>query len=183
MKTVFIGGSRKITKLNPVINERIDNIVANGFTVLVGDANGADRCVQEYLFSKNYQNVIVFCMEGIPRNNVGNWEIRNIVAPSSEKNFDYYAAKDACMAKEASYGFMMWDAKSNGTLNNIVNLLKINKKVLVYFSPDKECYKLRSSKDLSWLLSKCDTKAVSKFEKKLGKDNLPTDGQSALAFA
>ncbi len=183
MKTVFIGGSRKLTKLNPVIIERLDNIITCELTVLVGDANGMDRCVQEYLLSKNYNQVMVFCTEGIARNNVGNWEIRNIVAPSSEKNFDYYAAKDAQMAKEASYGFMIWDAKSSGTLNNIVNLLKINKKVLVYFSPDKTCYKLQNFQKLSWLLSKCDDKSVSKFEKKLGVDKFSNNDQSALAFA
>ena len=59
------------------------------------------------------------------------------------------------MAQVASYGFMIWDGKSKGTLNNVLNLLQLQKNILVYFSPDKSCYKLKSSKDLNTLLKKC----------------------------
>jgi hypothetical protein len=183
MIKVFIGGSRKLTKLQPVIKCRVDNIIKNGFTVLVGDANGSDKCVQSYLASKNYKHVIVFCMVDVCRNNVGNWEVRNIAADSTEKNFKFYATKDLEMVKEASYGFMIWDGRSNGTLNNILNLLKRNKKVLVYFSPDKSFYTLCSFHDLSSLLAKCDRQSLEGFEKKLGITHILREEQVELEFA
>ena len=54
MISVFIGGSRKIAKLPDPVRQRLDNIVSKSFTVLVGDANGADKHVQEYLAQKLY---------------------------------------------------------------------------------------------------------------------------------
>ena len=67
------------------------------------------------------------------------------------------------MARETDYGFMIWDGKSKGTLNNIINLLKENKKVLVYFSPNKEFYNLISFNDLEKLLAKCEKKFLETF--------------------
>ena len=70
------------------------------------------------------------------------------------------------MASETDYGFMIWDGKSKGTLNNIINLLKENKKVLVYFSPNKEFYKLITFDDLEKLLARCEKKSLEIFEGK-----------------
>lgn len=183
MTKVFIGGSRKLSKLSSPVKRRIENIINNHFTVLVGDANGTDKCVQSYLAENHYEFVIVFCMADVCRNNVGAWETRNVAADSLEKDFSFYATKDLEMAKEASYGFMIWDAKSKGTLNNIINLLKRNKKVLVYFSPDKSFHTLCSFRDLSSLLAKCDKKSLELFEKKLGVMHLLKEEQAELEFA
>jgi hypothetical protein len=124
--------------------------------ILVGDANGADKCAQRYLADKKYEKVIVYCMEGACRNNIGGWETKPTAAPSSAKSFNLYKVKDEAMAQAASYGFMLWDAKSAGTLNNIINLLKLNKKTLVYFSPEKTFYTVSDYYELSDILSKCD---------------------------
>jgi len=64
MTKVFIGGSRKLTRLNKEVKKRLDNIIGRGFTVLVGDANGADKAVQRYLAGENYDSVEVLCMAG-----------------------------------------------------------------------------------------------------------------------
>ena len=77
---VFIAGSRRLSRLNNDVKRRIDNIVDKGFPVIVGDANGVDKAVQQYLSSRNYTNVVVFCMEGGCRNNVGAWPMRTIRA-------------------------------------------------------------------------------------------------------
>ena len=37
------------------------NIIKNKYTILIGDANGIDRSVQQYLFLRNYLDVEVFC--------------------------------------------------------------------------------------------------------------------------
>lgn len=141
---VFIAGSRKIARLNNVLMERLDKIIKSGHSVLVGDANGVDKIVQKYLFEQKYRDVFVFCVGSICRNNIGHWEVKNINEPSRIKNFEYFATKDLQMAKEADYGLMIWDSKSKGTLNNILNLLKRDKMVVVYFSTEKKFYNLSS---------------------------------------
>lgn len=167
MNKIFIGGSRKVSRLSKDVLKRIDNIINNDLTVLVGDANGADKCVQKYLFQKDYKNVLVFCTGFSCRNNIGNWETRNIEVNNKVKGFDFYTIKDIEMAKESSHGFMIWDAKSRGTLNNIINLLKENKVVLVYFAPDESFYKIKDLEDLAALLSRCDPHDVRVFNEKL----------------
>ena len=37
-------------------------MIENGFTILVGDANGADKAVQRYLAANGNGNIIVPCM-------------------------------------------------------------------------------------------------------------------------
>src|SRR2546421_8998575 len=130
---VFIAGSRRLVRLSKDVKLRIDNIVDKGFTVFIGDANGVDRAVQQYLSSKNYDKVTVFCMEGGCRNNVGDWPTRIIAAPDgSRRDFSYYSTKDRAMVAETDYGLMLWDGKSRGTLRSIVDLVRQNKPVVVY---------------------------------------------------
>ncbi len=83
--------------------------------------------------SRRYDLVEVFCIEGLCRNNVGNWPVRRIPAPNGRKNFTYYEAKDIVMADEASIGFMIWDGQSLGTLMNVYRLVNQGKKVVIYF--------------------------------------------------
>ena len=165
MMIVFIGGSRRITRLSKAIQSRLDNIIDKGFTVVAGNANGVDKAVQKYFAGRHYKNVVIFCMGGTCRNNIGNWETRNISPQTAKKDFNYYATKDLQMANEASCGFMIWDMKSKGTLNNIINLLKRQKKVLVYVSLDKSFSTLHGIDDLLSLLTRCDKNAVERFKK------------------
>ena len=164
---VFIGGSRRISRVNKHVKKRLEQIIQNEYTVIIGDANGTDRCVQDYLFGKNYRNVLVFCMGSKCRNNIGNWQIRSIQTAESNRDFHYYSTKDLEMVKEADYGFMIWDAKSKGTLSNLVNLLKDSKKVLMYFFPERNFYTLATFDDLKRILSKCDHTSIDALEKKL----------------
>jgi hypothetical protein len=156
MNKVFIGGSRKIEKLTSDITKKLDVFINDGSTILIGDANGADMSVQKYLSNKKYDNVIVFCMESKCRNNVGNWNVKSIRTDLKTKNFDYYSTKDLEMVNEADYAFMIWDAKSKGTLNNIQNLVKGGKTVLVHLSPEKRSYKVRNLSGLKKLIAKCE---------------------------
>lgn len=55
-----------------------------------------------------------------------------IDASPSAKGFEFYAQKDKAMAKDADFGLMVWDGKSKGTLNNMINLLLQEKSVLLY---------------------------------------------------
>jgi adenine-specific DNA-methyltransferase len=126
-----------------------------GFPVLVGDANGADKAVQKYLQSRGYKAVEVFCSGGECRNNLGKWPIRAVATSQTRKNFEYYSAKDEEMAQEASVGFMIWDGKSAGTLANAARLLRQGKKVVIYFTPEKRFLTLRAEDDWERLVSNC----------------------------
>lgn len=152
---VFIGGSRAVSKLNTVIRARLDDFIKRGCTILIGDANGADKAVQTYFAKKAYSNVMVFCMEEC-RNNVGAWPTRRIQPPLGSKGFTYYAAKDFAMSKEAQCGVMLWDGKSKGTLQNMLNLIGAGKRTLVYFAPTKNFHVLTNDHDLQGLLARCE---------------------------
>jgi hypothetical protein len=168
MHSVFVAGSRALSKLNVQVKERLDNIVKQNLTVLVGDANGADKAVQRYLAERGYQHVFVYCME-VCRNNVGNWPTRAHMPESGLRhNRQYYGIKDAAMAKDASCGFMIWDGASKGTLTNVMNLLNAEKKVLLYSAPKKHFFTLRTPEDLNHVLNASGIKNVAAFLASLG---------------
>src|SRR5213592_2081572 len=161
MHSVFVAGSRALSKLNAQVKERLDNILRKEFTVLVGDANGADKAVQRYLAEREYGHVVVYCME-VCRNNVGNWPIRSHSAdPAVKRDRHYYGIKDRAMAKDASCGFMLWDGISKGTLTNVINLLDYDKKVLLFSAPKKQFFTLRKPEDLNQTLRANGVKDVA----------------------
>ncbi len=167
MTKIFIGGSRRLSRMNINVKTKLEAIIQKNYTILVGDANGADKSVQQYLLDRHYGNVIVFCMANGCRNNLGQWEERRIQVRGNKNGFEFYSAKDAEMAREADYGFMLWDAKSKGTLQNIINLLRSNKRTLVYISPERDFLVLDTLGDIPNLLAKCDEKDRNFLEDKL----------------
>ncbi len=149
---VFVGGSRRLSRLNKEVRRRLDNIVEKGLTVFVGDANGADKAVQRYLADKRYDKVVVFCMAGGCRNNIGDWPTSETRAASGARGFSYYATKDRAMAAEADYGLMLWDGSSRGTFASVLDLVLRGKPVVVYAAPSKSCVTLRGPAQLTeWL--------------------------------
>jgi hypothetical protein len=177
---VFIGGSRAVSKLNAVIRGRLDDLIKRGCTILVGDANGADKAVQTYFAQKHYSNVTVFCMEKC-RNNVGGWPTRVIQPPAGSRGFSYYAAKDFVMAEEAQCGVMLWDAKSKGTLQNMLNLIAGGKRTLVYFAPSKDFNVIANQQELQALLARCEKRDIDSAVRALGLKT-PLD-QTSLPLA
>ena len=131
-KKVFIGGSRRLTRLNNDVIGHLDRIIESRLPVLIGDANGADKAVQSYLCERNYPNVTVFHSGKKWRNNVGNWDTEQVEPPTKRRDYNFYAAKDKRMAEEANYGLAIWDGKSKGTLHQIQRLRNQDKKVVVY---------------------------------------------------
>jgi len=67
-------------------------MIEKRFTILVGDANSADKAVQRYLAEKAYRNAVVYCMDGKCRNNVGNLPV-GVVAGPGVRGFAYHALK------------------------------------------------------------------------------------------
>lgn len=158
MSSVFVAGSRQISRLPAEVRARIDTMIEEGFQILIGDANGADKAIQRHLADRSYQNVLVHCMKDHCRNNVGNWPTREVAAPRDAKGFGYYSRKDRAMAEAAEYGLMLWDGKSKGTVNNVVNLSRDHKPVVVYVASTKRFRTIKSLDDLNDLLAKSASK-------------------------
>lgn len=166
---VFIAGPRAVSSLNKHVKERLNNLVNNNFEILVGDANGIDKQIQSFFNSVNYNAVKVFASNGKARNNIGGWKVESVNVQPGVKGFDFYAAKDMEMAKAADYGFMIWNGKSKGTLNNINNLVKLNKKVLVYLIPNKQFYTICDIHDIDKLFTK-EKKTIKPYNSETNQD-------------
>jgi hypothetical protein len=152
---VFIAGPRAIRTLSPTVQERLRNIIEQKITVLVGDASGIDKMIQEYFSDANYKDVLVYASNGVARNNVGQWKVQNVPVRDNATGFAFYVEKDKAMADNADYGFMIWNGKSKGTLNNMVNLVSFNKEVLLYFTPHKRFYHINSMDRIHGLTDIC----------------------------
>jgi hypothetical protein len=148
MEAVFLGGSRSITRLDKGVRSELDRLIDRGLWLFVGDANGADRALQQHLADRGYKRVVVYAVTGMLRNNVGCWEVRFVDPPRRARGFDLYSVKDTQMAKDASYGLMLWNGKSRGTLENVRNLLAQGKPVAVHLAPARRFVSLKATKDL-----------------------------------
>jgi hypothetical protein len=159
---VFVGGSRRISRLNVGLRKRLEQIVEKQLAVLVGDANGADKALQDFFRERHYPNVVVFCTEGHCRNNLGEWPVRPIKPPHHTRDFEYFTAKDAAMAHEADFGLMLWDGSSAGTVVNVARLVASHRPVVIYISPQRRFLTLKSREDLAVLLASCPTAVRSR---------------------
>ena len=171
MTIVFVSGSRRVSRINDMIRDRIRNMIDQDFRIVVGDANGADKALQKFLAEMQYSNVIVFFSGKTCRNNIGEWDTRQITVDPSLKGRAFYTQKDKAMAAEADYGFVLWDGKSAGSISNVFELLKHGKKIVVYFAPEKQFLTVSSLDDAKELLSKCDPDTFDSISKKI---NLPS---------
>lgn len=177
MTKVFIGGSRHISRLDSDVKRRIDRIIEKRLQVLVGDANGVDKAVQEYLHGKGYNLVEIFCSGDSCRNNRGGWATRMIPVPKSgkRKDFGFYTTKDRAMAEEATVGLMLWDRESVGTAMNVLRLVRNNKTAVVYVAPDHEFVDVRNESDWERFLSRCG----DKLKERIAKESLAEQGDAS----
>ncbi|MEG3899233.1 MULTISPECIES: hypothetical protein [unclassified Microcoleus] len=112
-KIVMISGSRSIKDISAVLPS-IDRIMELNFSIILGDASGVDKLVQEYLRNSNYLDVKVYFAlwsgNGKPRNVTG---FQTVGIPGS------YVDRDKAMCSICDYGLALWDGRSRGTKNNI----------------------------------------------------------------
>jgi hypothetical protein len=160
---IFIGGSRRISRLHDDVRCRLDRIVAQRLPVVVGDANGADKAVQTYFRERGYDLVEVFCAGGACRNNLGHWPVHAVSTNGKRHNFSFYASKDREMAEEASCGLMIWDGESKGTLMNVARLVHQGKPVDIYTIPN-DLTQVRNTADWYALLSRCPVDLRTRIE-------------------
>jgi len=128
MNKIFISGSISRKSLSDSELACLEQIVENENIILIGDAYGADRAVQQWLAERDYRAVIVYFAGENPRNNVGKWQTRNIPNPENLEGRSRYQLKDKAMADECDCAVMFWDGKSKGTKDNMDYMDKLNKK-------------------------------------------------------
>lgn len=168
MTRVFVSGSMKIKHLDSQVIDRLKNIVDSQYWVIVGDADGVDSSVQEYLKAEGATSVVVYCSGETPRNNLGSWRTKSVATTSKPGTRDYFTAKDKRMAEDCDYGFMVWDARSTGTLSNAIELVGKKKIALVYVNKAKEFRKVKDVKDIEALLSFMSDTSLRKADEKIG---------------
>jgi len=164
MKKVFIAGSRRLSRVPPEVRQRLDEMIRRELTILVGDANGADKAVQAYFAEKGYANVTVYCTGGDCRNNVARWPIRAVPAPHASRDFAYFTAKDAAMADDADVALMLWDGQSSGTIVNVARLVSRSKPTVIYSAPTKTFATLKTPEELIEFLSAADPGVRAKLD-------------------
>ena len=179
MTTVFVSGSRNISSLNQEVRDRLQNILDQHLPIIVGDANGADKAVQKYLHDKQYVPVTVYCSGDACRNNIGSWQVSKVQVESGKNGRDFYTRKDKEMAKLADYGFVLWDGKSPGSYENVMELLKRNKKALVYFFPEKAFVSISTLNDAQKLLGGCDPTSQEAIKRKIKLPSLVKEIEAA----
>jgi DNA-binding phage protein len=184
MNAAFIGGSRHVLKLPVAALERLDNVVESHLPVLVGDASGADKAVQKHFVGKGYEQVTVFCTGADCRNNLGAWPTRHVDAPKGASGFQFYAAKDREMAREAEFGLMIWDGESPGTPLNVLRLVRAGKKALLINVPAKTQDLFKSAADWDRFLSQSTPSLRADIRKRATDEEWPTapEMQSSLAL-
>ena len=148
---VFVSGSISIKSLSEIAIQKLDSIMTKNLTVLVGDAKGIDKIVQEYLFMNNYSNVVVYYAGSYIRNNIGHWTTENV--PSGDlQGRAKYTLKDLRMAADSDFGLMIWDGVSKGTQNNINEMLSLGKHFYVIQNNEIMTDKIFQSKEQEKIL-------------------------------
>ena len=144
-KRVFVSGSSKTQdkesgyyrqKLPKAVRQELDTKMKNGNTILVGDAPGIDRQVQDYLKEKKYKNVEVYGpgSEDVRYQADKEWKKNLVDDPDHEKgSSEWLAAKDKAMSDAADEGIaVILDEGAKATRNNIARLMDDDKQVSVY---------------------------------------------------
>lgn len=142
-KTVFVSGSSKTQskdspyyrrKLNKDIRKQLDSYIKESANIVVGDAPGIDRQVQDYLNKKVYRNVEVYGPGKQVRYSANkSWKTNAIDSDYEEGSGEWLAVKDIKMTDVASEGFaIILDEGAKATRNNIARLDSQGKPVKIY---------------------------------------------------
>ncbi len=168
MQSVFVAGSITIKNLPELFVEKLDSLLAADLGVVVGDANGADKAVQEILRDRGAASVTVYCSGPHVRNNLGNWPIKQVDTDAEPGTKAFFSAKDKVMAEDAGVGLMLWDAKSTGTLSNVIELTRRRKKSVVFVNRHDGFMIVRDIPSLRQLVNVMSVGAREQAEKKIG---------------
>ena len=143
-KTIFVSGSSKTQDsesgyyrkdLPSDIQKQLDEHMRKGNRIIVGDAPGIDRQVQDYLNSKKYKNVEVYGPGKEVRYTANSkWKTNPIDDPDHEPGSkEWLAKKDVAMTEAADEGLaIVLDEGAKATRRNVERLSGSGKNVKVY---------------------------------------------------
>lgn len=144
-RTTFISGSSKTQNpdspyyqktLPKQLRNEIDSYMRNGDRIVIGDAPGIDRQVQDYLNEKNYNNVEVYG-PGKQVRYLANeqWSNKTVDSGRYEADTDEWRAeKDIFMSNMADQGLavVLENGGAGATRDNVRRMIEQNKNVTVY---------------------------------------------------
>ena len=142
--TLFVSGSSKTQtvespyyrkELPKEIQKELDDSISRNEKIVVGDAPGIDRQVQDYLNNKHYSNVEVYGPGKEVRYSANaKWKTNAIDDPDHEPySKEWLAKKDEFMTNAADRGLaVILDEGAAATRNNVRRLVDQNKEVKVY---------------------------------------------------
>lgn len=143
-QTLFVSGSSKTQdknsgyyrrKLPKEIRKELKTSMKQKDKIIVGDAPGIDRQVQNYLKKKRYKDVEIYGPGKQVRYNANKkWKTHPIDDPKHEPGSkEWLAKKDKVMTNTASKGLaVILDEGATATRKNVERLVSQNKSVRVY---------------------------------------------------
>lgn len=139
---VFVSGSSKTQdpeskyyrQLPETVKSALKDYVNQKASILIGDAPGIDRQVQDYLKELGYQKVTVFGPGKQVRYQAdSNWKSKTYDSNYEPYSPEWLAKKDKAMSRSATEGLAITlDEGSKATKNNIARLLAKGKPVKEY---------------------------------------------------
>lgn len=124
---VFVSGKIKYDQpINDIIKVELNSAIAANSKIIVGDAPGSDKRVQDYLKEKNYNNVQVYTSDSEVRNNVGEWPVMKVEPWKIFGQKEARHLKDIVMTKLATkaIAIMPENDRPDSAMSNNINRLK-----------------------------------------------------------
>jgi len=143
-QTLFVSGSSKTQdktseyyrkKLPKEIRKELKKSIKQKDKIVVGDAPGIDRQVQDFLKKHKYKDVEIYGPGKKVRYSANkNWKTHPIDDPKHEPfSKEWLAKKDKVMTRVADKGLaVILDEGATATRNNVQRLIDQNKQVKVY---------------------------------------------------
>ena len=128
---VFISGDTGNKSLTKNEMDCIKQIIENGHTILIGDSFGLERKIQKLLIQLDCHSVTVYFSGKNVRNNLGNWQTKQIVNTENLTGKTRYRLKDKTMIDDCDSAMLFWDDKSDGLETIIKQLNELKKYYLI----------------------------------------------------
>jgi hypothetical protein len=151
-KTVIISGVFSHHELSQEIKSTLDNIIAKNLRVFIGNNQGTDKLIQEYLKSKNYEFVIEF-------RTTYSESLGNYYSAFIEGNYEDI---DKLMCSHADYGLAIWDGKSTRIKANIDRVKQTKTIMVAEQNNDNNIHHLANNPLLAVLSNKTNLAKIAK---------------------
>ena len=154
-KTIFLGGSKIINRLEDEIKEDLIDFMNCGHYIIIGDCMGADFQMQKLLAENGYPNITIYYSGDRPRFNLGNWKTKHVSSNKYLSDYERQKLKDNQMAIDSDFGYMLLQGQTKGTMANVHKLLEQIKPCYVMMHDKNGVYDrtaiIRKEEDLRYI--------------------------------